>query len=111
MRAVKSPADGAQAAVQDAAPAQAVNQDASADATAASNADAPVTASDQLNELDRAATDDKTPPRVLRPVAKSAYVANSSAEDTWSQTSLIGKVFIAFGGFLTLASAARMFIA
>lgn len=105
--AVKSPADVAQ----DAAPVSAANQDAATDAAAAGNTDAPVLASDQLNELDRAATGDKAPPRVLRPVAKASYVANTSAEDTWSQTSLIGKVFIAFGGFLTLASAARMFIA
>jgi len=27
---------------------------------------------------------------------------------TWDQTSLIGKVFIAFGALLTMASAARM---
>jgi hypothetical protein len=31
--------------------------------------------------------------------------------DTWDKTSLIGKIFVAFGGLLTLASAARMFMA
>ena len=36
----------------------------------------------------------------------------AAPDDTlWSQTSLIGKIFIAFGGLLTVASAARMFIA
>ena len=30
---------------------------------------------------------------------------------TWDQTSLIGKIFIAFGALLTMASAARMFMA
>jgi hypothetical protein len=29
----------------------------------------------------------------------------------WDQTSLIGKIFIGFGALLTMASAARMFIA
>jgi hypothetical protein len=30
---------------------------------------------------------------------------------SWDQASLIGKIFIAFGGLLTAASAARMFMA
>jgi hypothetical protein len=111
--AAKSPADGtSQAAAQDAAPVTpAVAQDATSDTATPAVADAPVVASDQLNEVDRAASDDKSPPRILRPGGKSSYVANASAEDAWSQTSLIGKIFIGFGGFLTLASAARMFIA
>ena len=37
--------------------------------------------------------------------------AVSTDDSAWSQTSLIGKIFIAFGGLLTLASAARMFMA
>jgi hypothetical protein len=37
--------------------------------------------------------------------------ASSNESSTWDQTSLIGKIFIAFGGLLTLASAARMFMA
>jgi hypothetical protein len=40
-----------------------------------------------------------------------APAAVSSSDSTWDQTSLIGKIFIAFGGLLTLASAARMFMA
>ena len=35
----------------------------------------------------------------------------SSDDNAWSQSSLIGKIFIAFGGLLTVASAARMFMA
>jgi hypothetical protein len=38
-------------------------------------------------------------------------VAKTSDSDPWSQTSLIGKIFIAFGSLLTLASAARLWIA
>jgi hypothetical protein len=66
---------------------------------------------DELNDVDRAATDEAAPLAKL-----SASVANSHAEmrddkSTWSQTSMIGKAFIAFGVMLTLASAARMFMA
>jgi hypothetical protein len=35
----------------------------------------------------------------------------ASDNSTWNHTSLIGKIFIAFGGLLTLGSAARMFMA
>ncbi|MES2751675.1 MAG: hypothetical protein V4661_09915 [Pseudomonadota bacterium] len=38
-------------------------------------------------------------------------VLKADDSDTWNKTSLIGKIFIAFGGLLTLASAARMMIA
>jgi hypothetical protein len=37
--------------------------------------------------------------------------ASSSESSTWDQTSLIGKIFIGFGALLTMASAARMFMA
>jgi len=66
---------------------------------------------DELNDVDRAATDESAPLPKLPP-----SVANSRAEfrddkSPWSQTSTIGKAFIAFGVMLTLASAARMFMA
>lgn len=35
----------------------------------------------------------------------------STDDSAWGQSSLIGKLFIAFGGLLTVASAARMFMA
>ena len=38
-------------------------------------------------------------------------MASSKEDSTWDQTSLIGKIFIAFGALLTMASAARMFMA
>ena len=37
--------------------------------------------------------------------------AASSEGSAWDQSSLIGKIFIGFGALLTLASAARMFMA
>jgi len=71
---------------------------------------------DQLNEADKA-LQEQTPPSQttvavapVRPAvqAKPAVVEETS---TWDQTSLIGKIFIAFGALLTIASAARMFMA
>jgi hypothetical protein len=68
---------------------------------------------DELNDLDKAATTDVTEPLPKLPPS----IANSRAElrfespSTWAQTSTIGKAFIAFGVMLTLASAARMFMA
>jgi hypothetical protein len=78
-------------------------------------ADAAVVASDQLNDVDKALQE--TPPKqqtvalaVVRPAA-TAPVQAASDSNTWDQTSLIGKIFIAFGALLTMASAARMFMA
>jgi hypothetical protein len=69
-------------------------------------------AADQLNDVDRALSGDKP---VLAPTVAMAMAqapaAVSTDDSTWGQTSLIGKIFIAFGGLLTLASAARMFMA
>jgi hypothetical protein len=73
-------------------------------------------AADQLNDVDRALSESKSEekPALVPTVAMAmaqAPAAVSSSESTWDQTSLIGKIFIAFGGLLTLASAARMFMA
>ncbi|MDO9561904.1 MAG: hypothetical protein Q7J60_09805 [Bradyrhizobium sp.] len=89
-----------------------------------------VVAPDQLNDLDRALQEAKSeagseakseakpaapiltlasaeaPPAPAAPV-----VARSKEDSAWDQTSLIGKIFIAFGALLTMASAARMFMA
>jgi hypothetical protein len=71
-----------------------------------------VVAADQLNDLDRAATEG-TPPLTLAKATIDAPApeATSSSNSPWDQTSMIGKIFIAFGGLLTMASAARMFMA
>lgn len=87
---------------------------------------------DQLTDADRAATADAavaqdhapTPPvasppspsapssKILRPVSTAEKpVLKTDDSDPWSKTSLIGKIFIAFGSLLTLASAARLMIA
>jgi len=80
-----------------------------------SASDAQVVAADQLNDLDRAAED--KPPLTLAkatldtPEDATPVAATAANNRPWEQTSLIGKVFIAFGGLLTIASAVRMFMA
>jgi hypothetical protein len=78
-------------------------------------ADAQVVPADQLNDLDRALQESKPPAATLAMVSANAPVApvmaRSDDNSTWDQTSLIGKIFIAFGALLTMASAARMFMA
>lgn len=75
-------------------------------------------APDQLNESDRAVRDNTTPSTSTpaasndTPAARSAPVMAASGEHSvWDETSLIGKIFIGFGAVLTIASAARMFMA
>jgi hypothetical protein len=74
-----------------------------------------VVSSDQLNDLDRALQQNPATQTVAMAAAKPApaapVLASSSESSTWDQTSLIGKIFIAFGALLTMASAARMFMA
>lgn len=90
-----------------------------ADAQAA--AVAPVVAPDQLNDVDRALqaatpaaapvalASAEQPAAAAPPPAAAASASNENS--TWDQTSLIGKIFIGFGALLTMASAARMFMA
>ncbi|UGA45515.1 hypothetical protein HU230_0005575 [Bradyrhizobium quebecense] len=93
--------------------------------------DGSVVASDQLNDLDRALQQEQPaeqpqpvqpqtaqqeapvaqPPPVAVAAPKPAPVLASSDSANWDQTSLIGKIFIGFGALLTVASAARMFMA
>jgi hypothetical protein len=82
-------------------------------------ADAQVISADELNDVDRALQETARPAPTLAmasaetPAAPAAPVttASSNESSTWDQTSLIGKIFIGFGALLTMASAARMFIA
>jgi len=82
-------------------------------------ADTAVAAPDQLNETDRAlhlqeapATSTQTVAMAsAKPAAESPGQAANNDSSTLDKTSLIGKIFIAFGALLTMASAARMFMA
>ncbi|MGB8605323.1 hypothetical protein [Bradyrhizobium sp.] len=70
-----------------------------------------VVAADQLNDVDRALHESKPPAATLAMASAAPVMAGGNESSTWEQTSLIGKIFIGFGALLTMASAARMFIA
>ena len=82
-------------------------------AEAEAPAEAVVVASDELNDVDRALQQTASTQTVALASAKPATTTQALGNDTsaWDQTSLIGKIFIAFGALLTMASAARMFMA
>ena len=89
-------------------------------ADAEAPADTAVVAPDQLNETDRALHLQEAPATsaqtvamasTSRPAAEGAAQAANNDSSTLDKTSLIGKIFIAFGALLTMASAARMFMA
>jgi len=99
-------------------------QAAPAQPAADDQVDGKVVAADQLNDVDRALRE--TPPASApaaatltmaaaepqaAPAPAAAAAAPGSDNSTWDQTSLIGKIFIGFGALLTMASAARMFMA
>ena len=74
-----------------------------------------VIAAEEPNEVDRAAQGEAPKPAVAvasndeqapRPAAMA-----SNDHSVWDETSLVGKIFIGLGTVLTVASAARMFMA
>ncbi len=77
--------------------------------------DTQVVAADQLNDVDRALHESSPPVTnmvlALADPPAAPVVASPQESSTWDQTSLIGKIFIGFGALLTMASAARMFMA
>ena len=81
--------------------------------TAEAPADTAVVAPDQLNEGDRALHPSSQTVAMAspKPAADGAAQAANNDSSTLDKTSLIGKIFIAFGALLTMASAARMFMA
>jgi DNA polymerase III gamma/tau subunit len=93
-------------------------------ADAEAPADTAAAASDQLNDVDRALHKDvdkalqEAPSSqtvamasAIKPATEAAAQAANNDSSTLDKTSLIGKIFIAFGALLTMASAARMFMA
>jgi len=88
--------------------------DKSTPAEAQAGSDASVVSSDQLNDVDRALQQPASTQTVAMVSAKPAagpVITSGNEASTWDQTSLVGKIFIAFGALLTMASAARMFMA
>ncbi len=78
--------------------------------TAAANDTAHATAAQPPTQTPGHAAPSPTP-RSAATTTEGQTEASATGSDTWSRTSLIGKIFVAFGGLLTLASAARLFIA
>ena len=74
-----------------------------------------VVEADQLSDIDKTLQEQTPPAQTTVAVAPAKPVATARTvvqeTSTWDQTSLIGKIFIAFGALLTIASAARMFMA
>lgn len=70
----------------------------------------PVIAQDSTQDSTQDSAPAQTIPVLPERANKTASMTAASG-DAWAQSSLIGKIFIAFGGMLTLASAARMLIA
>jgi hypothetical protein len=68
-------------------------------------------AADQLNDVDRSLRESSAAPAVSANPPPAPVAAVSGEGSTWDKTSLIGKIFIGFGALLTVASAARMFMA
>jgi hypothetical protein len=71
---------------------------------------------DQLGDADRAARADDVGTTTIvtqpeTPALRTDPPIAGSRHATWDETSLIGKIFIGFGALLTIASAARMFMA
>lgn len=93
------------------------NIQAAADKTNAADAESQVVAADQPNDIDSAAQQDNPPAQKPVLAATEAQprpapvMASSQQSSAWDQSSLIGKIFIGVGTLLTLASAARMFMA
>jgi hypothetical protein len=93
-----------------------------ADAQAAPADQAATADQQQLSDADRAPRQDdiRTPVVVTQaqaqteapaPAVRANPVVAGSQNANWDETSLIGKIFIACGALLTVASAARMFMA
>ncbi|WP_065756816.1 hypothetical protein [Bradyrhizobium paxllaeri] len=122
MTAADAPADSAKgmsAAMSEKANTvlQAAEKPADAETSPAETA---VVASDQLNDVDRAlqvgspetpSTQTVAMASAAKPASEAAAQAANNDSSTLDKTSLIGKIFIAFGALLTMASAARMFMA
>jgi hypothetical protein len=72
-----------------------------------------VAAADQLSDVDRSLREGAQGETAATnpPAAPAATMTMTSQASVWDQTSLIGKVFIGFGALLTMASAARLFMA
>jgi hypothetical protein len=72
------------------------------------NANVQIVASDQFNELDRAAPEQLMMAQLSDSDLQFADSTNAGSDSNWAQLSLIGKILVGLGAVLTLASATRM---
>ena len=74
-----------------------------------------VVPANQLNEIDRAASNDAFRGRTTgaggNPRRMAPAIVAATDNSIWDMTSPAGKIFVIFGALLTIASALRMFIA
>jgi hypothetical protein len=71
-----------------------------------------IVSADQLNDADRALQESKPIAAAFAMASVgTAATTGSNESSTWDRTSQIGKIFIGLGVLLTMASAARMFMA
>ncbi|HLI99540.1 MAG TPA: hypothetical protein VKT76_07480 [Bradyrhizobium sp.] len=70
-----------------------------------------VVAADQLNDVDRSLHENSQPAPDIANSPPASAMSMAPEITVWDHTSLIGKIFIGFGTLLTMASAARMFMA
>jgi hypothetical protein len=68
-------------------------------------------AAEQFNDLDRAAWEANQMPRLMQLTGSNSHAEFRDDDSRWAQTSMIGKLFVAFGALLTIGSAIRMFMA
>jgi hypothetical protein len=80
-------------------------------ANALADAEPLLVAADQLNDVDRSLREGGSSAAIPANPPPAPVAASSRESSTWDETSLIGKIFIGFGALLTMASAARMFMA
>jgi hypothetical protein len=70
-----------------------------------------LTAAEEYNDLDRAAWESNQMPRLMQLSDSNSRAELRDDDSRWAQTSMIGKLFVAFGALLTIGSAVRMFMA
>jgi hypothetical protein len=68
-------------------------------------------AAEEYNDLDRAAWESNQMPRLMQLADSNSRAELRDDDSRWAQTSMIGKLFVAFGALLTIGSAIRMFMA
>jgi hypothetical protein len=68
-------------------------------------------AAEEYNDLDRAAWESNQMPRLMQLTDSNSRAELRDDDSRWAQTSMIGKLFVAFGALLTIGSAIRMFMA